>query len=974
MAMRRGAVILLSVVGVLFVLGGAFLWALPEIVRRITLDQIPKRTGRAAAIDDVDLNVFTGRVALTNVRLTERRSPESFVALERVEVRLGLPALLRSEIRLADVTVVAPAVRVVRTGPAEFNFSDLLARPPTGPAPETSASAWTVTVDRLAVFHGTVTVDDRGVTPATQWHVKDLRVDAGALTTRPGAAPGRVAVHATIDGAVLDVNAERLGVEPPRLGATLSLTGFETRRLNAYVFGPLGTPYAPKSGRLSATLDAQIDSDARELTRATITGTVSLEAESLTQIGVRDPFLDLARLSVHVKEADALNRSLTVASVAVDGLHARVRRDANGVIDLLRMITAKPAMTVKTTPASPTAAPERTLVPVLKALSRGFETIRVERITLAPGTVTFVDESVEPVTTLALTRLEARVDNVTWPVTGPATLVLSTALPGGGTLRVNGPVTPQPLDADLTFALRDAPVTPYQAYIPVPARLSGRMSGDSRNRIALKNGTLVLASKGNSWAQDVEIRAPGERRPVIRVARMDLTGIDVDWPRRAAVARAGFRRLAVEVERQADGTINVRRLFEPARANATPAATAAPPARASTAPAQKGLLETLAIDIQTVSLQQGFIRFLDRTTAPAFSQDMSQLELTVTGLGNRPGARAKLALQSVVGGDATLDVRGEVGPIGGPPFADIVGELRSFNLASIDPYAEAAIGWFIKKGALEYKVRFKLDGDQLAATNEIVVGQLQVAPSSGGDEVKQRLGLPLGLIVALIKDSKGDIRANVPVTGSLGDPKFDLRDTIWTAVKNVVVNLVKAPFRAISRLFSRNDTLEEPKVDPVTFAAGSSVLAPDMETHVLRVADFLRRTPFVNVTLAPAASAADLAALRAEAVTTRLATFQQERGLKDVDAALAVYFEERLPGVTRPETPDEQLALLRDREPPPDAALVELGRRRVDATRERLVNAEGIPTDRLAVSTATPVAPAGDGAGRVEFSITTAGQ
>ena len=69
------------------------------------------------------------------------------------------------------------------------------------------------------------------------------------------------------------------------------------------------------------------------------------------------------------------------------------------------------------------------------------------------------------------------------------------------------------------------------------------------------------------------------------------------------------------------------------------------------------------------------------------------------------------------------------------------------------------------------------------------------------------------------------------------------------------------------------------------------------------------------------------------------------------------------------------MARLREREPPPDAQLADLGRRRVEATRERLLTAEGIPAARLtlgenpppAASQATPPEAAGEG--RVEFAI-----
>jgi hypothetical protein len=74
---------------------------------------------------------------------------------------------------------------------------------------------------------------------------------------------------------------------------------------------------------------------------------------------------------------------------------------------------------------------------------------------------------------------------------------------------------------------------------------------------------------------------------------------------------------------------------------------------------------------------------------------------------------------------------------------------------------------------------------------------------------------------------------------------------------------------------------------------------------------------------------------------------------------------------------DEQVALLQAREPAPAALLTDLGRRRVAATRERLVAVEGIPEARLTPAEPPPAspAPAGEapGAGRVEFGIVARG-
>lgn len=661
--MRRERLLKLALVVVvaLVILGSAALWALPEIIRRVALDQIPKRTGRAVAIEDVDLNLFTGRLAIKNFRLDEPRSAEAFVTAERLDVRIVPTVLLRSDFRVAEVGLAAPSIRVVRTGENEFNFSNLLRRPDEAPPPARPApSRWTVTLDRLRISRGSVLARDQVVSPPAEWSVQDLGVDVESLTTRAGAAPGRASVHAKIDEAALDVAAEPLRLDPLTAIVKVDLDGFEIRRLNPYVWA--ATPYRPTGGRLALALGATVDHEGEELTKAAVTGTVNLDRQAAVAQAVNnDPFFGVSRLAVEVKEADAIARRLIVASVAIDSLDLKARRDARGVIDLVEMFLTKAPKAAAPVIASAPPPTERKLFPVVRTLARGFEQILVERITLGPSTATFVDEAVKPTTKLALTNLQATVTDLTWPPKGPAKLVFSTALPGGGTLDINGPVIPQPLDADLVFKVRNAPVTPYQVYIPVPAQLSGRFNGDSRNRIALqKDGRMLLASKGKTWAQDVAIRAPGAERPTVRVERMELVGIDFDWPRRAAVAKAGFRRPNVEVVREADGSFDIRDLFTAAETSdrkpeASPSARPKPASPVPGPKAQpKSLLETMQLDFKQVRVEEGTIRFLDRTTTPAFSQDLSKLDVTVNNVNNRPGERAG---RRAVGGGRRLHPR-----------------------------------------------------------------------------------------------------------------------------------------------------------------------------------------------------------------------------------------------------------------------------------------------------------------------------
>src|SRR5262249_58814744 len=101
-----------------------------------------------------------------------------------------------------------------------------------------------------------------------------------------------------------------------------------------------------------------------------------------------------------------------------------------------------------------------------------------------------------------------------------------------------------------------APLEPSQPYIPLPVRFTGRFNGDSKNRLAFKDGKTIIASKGTSWAEQFEARMPDADHALIAIERMDLVDIDFDWPTKAIVAKAGFRRPAIEIERSEDGTLD----------------------------------------------------------------------------------------------------------------------------------------------------------------------------------------------------------------------------------------------------------------------------------------------------------------------------------------------------------------------------------------------------------------------------------
>jgi uncharacterized protein involved in outer membrane biogenesis len=975
--------------------GAVFLAVLPEIVRRVAVSQASKLTGRTISLEDVDLNVFTGHLALKGLNLAKRGGNERAFEVERLDVRLDYLPLLHRDVRVAELSLVGTTVSLLRRGPVEFDFSDILdnlrgADRPAQPSKSGAAtsSPWTITLNRVSVRRLTVNARDLTTSPETTWRVDELALDASGLTTRRGAAPGQLVTILKFNGAPISLKSDALVLDPLAVAGRVTVDGFDVAQVRGYM--PPSVPAAAHAGRVSLAMALAIELAPVGLKRGIISGDVTVDGLEVFQAGRGEPFFKVSRLGVKIKEADLVARSAVIAAVDIEAPSVRAVRDAQKKIDLLAL-AERPAASKSEAPpidaalAANPAAPAQSSTPAAQAAGPSppeFK-LKVEQIALRNGGAAFRDEAVKPVSTLAITNLTADIKDVSWPSEGPAASVISMNMPKSGRVEMKGSATPQPLDVDFDLSLRDGSIEPYQPYIPVKARFAGIFHGENRNHITLANGTLTTTSRGWNRIDKFAVLAPGQKTPTAGFQRLRLDGIDFSWPKYAKVSKITLTKPDVRVEREADGAISLRKLFEldPAKVDASKPEVARrepekpePPRKDAAAPGaspdgQPASPIPIPVEIGMFVLEDGYAQFVDRTTTPPFTESLSRFALTIEGLSTTPGRRARLTTQAVIGGNSAFDLKGEIAPFG-EVYADLSGELRDFKLTSVNPYADPLIAWAMKTGQLAIKVHYRIEKNQLTAENEVIVRNLTVAPTRQNDEVKKKIGLPLGMIVALITDADNGIHVNVPLSGELNQVKAGMGDAIWTAVKNALTNIVAAPFRSINKLFKgKSDSLDDLQVDAVTFAAGSTDVSPEMAKHLTEVAGFLKKAPMIKFALAPVPAPRDAESLKAQEVVLKIQRLQKERGIADYRAAIAVAFKEQLPDVKPPESDEERLTALREREEVPDARMTELLQRRVAAVRDALTSSEGIAAERLLDAPAQPPASDESAAGRIEFQI-----
>src|SRR5262249_36853239 len=254
---------------------------------------------------------------------------------ERVALRLAYLPFLLHHVRLTEITVAAPKIEVVRRGPVEFDFSDVIDRFKGRDKTSNEPSKWKVTLERVSVQRLTGVGRDQPTSPESVWRIDDLNLAGNGLMAGPGAQPGRLQLNFKLNDAPITVVSDSLVLVPLAAKARATVEGFDVAPVQVYL--PPSVPAAPRAGRVSLALSTAIELGEGGVKSGAGQGQVTKTAGGcFTTVGT-EPFVKGARLDFEMKEADLAAKSLTIGSLAIDGLAGRAVRDAQERIDLVAL-------------------------------------------------------------------------------------------------------------------------------------------------------------------------------------------------------------------------------------------------------------------------------------------------------------------------------------------------------------------------------------------------------------------------------------------------------------------------------------------------------------------------------------------------------------------------------------------------------------------------------------------------------------
>jgi len=335
--------------------------------------------------------------------------------------------------------------------------------------------------------------------------------------------------------------------------------------------------------------------------------------------------------------------------------------------------------------------------------------------------------------------------------------------------------------------------------------------------------------------------------------------------------------------------------------------------------------EPFDILIGGVRLDGGVLDFTDRSLPLPFAARVQHLRGGISRLSPGQEEPARVDLEGQVADYGQARINGELNPWN--PLSRTQFDLifENMDIPDLTPYAVQFTGRRIATGRMDLDLGYVLDDGRLDASNNIVLRDLKLGEPF---EHPDATNLPLGLAIALLKDSDGVITVDIPVQGSVNDPEFSFGPAIRQALTDMLQSIISAPFNLLASLVSGAPDPDE--LAKVAFAPGSSEVAPQQREGLDQLRTALDKRPELAVELpAPYAPDADRPALQRQraraAMVERLDQADIEVANPSLEAAetseaLEAMFVDRYPQRALPDVRKRFTKATEDEAPEFDAA------------------------------------------------------
>ena len=819
----RLAILALGLV-LLYTLVGFFL--IPYLIKAYAIPAVAEKLKRPVLVKDVELNPFTLSLWVTGFEIRET-DQSALLGFDEFFVNLQASSLIRRAYVFDTIRLTLPFVSAKVSKEGRLNLLDLVppddksqpAAPPQ--AEKTPAEVPAIEIGEFEIAQAIVEFRDESKPKPYVLDIVPIHIVFKNFHTKPGGDNSYAFTAELGKGETLSW-AGTVSLEPIQSSGKFSLSGVKLPSLWQYLHDRFR--FDITDGTVAADANYALDAGATPLKLQISQANVRVEKLAVREDGSLDPVITIPVLNVEGVDVDLAKREVTVGNIAVERASFTAWLNPDGTVNYQQMFSpmdsAEPPPAASS--ASSTSKDEKPWAVWLK------------EITLQDHTIDFDDRTLPTPAHVEVRALTVKTHDVRIPIKDALPLEVGMQLNGTGTIRVSGSVLPNPFQADVTLALKDIAIRPFQPYFEKFARIdvqSGDINLDGTLHLATEhpNGPL-MSYEGNASvaALSVADRDQGNEVASLQALSLNAVRVTVD-PTTVSIKEVGIQQPVAHLVVQPDGGLNLGKL----------AAVSPPSSSADEKPAepQKAKSPPVPVTVGVVKLTKAAATFRDDSVQPPVRTEVSDLTGTIKGLSSKQLARADVDLSGRLGKVASLKIAGTINPLSEDAFTDLTISLAGMDLTAEGPYSSKYVGYGLSKGKLSLDLKYKVSQKQLEAENRVEVDQLTFGEKIDSPDATS---LPVALAVALLKDRKGRIEIDLPIRGDLKDPDFKYGKAVLSVLLNLLTKIVASPFTLMGKLIPGGG---DEDLQFIEFPPGSEAVADEELKKLEALAKGLEERP-----------------------------------------------------------------------------------------------------------------------------------
>ncbi|MDT8440643.1 MAG: DUF748 domain-containing protein [Desulfuromonadales bacterium] len=768
-----------------------------------------------------------GQVALAVVEIREHSgAPLFFLPLLQADIAPSQP--LTNDLQLRALRLYNLAVYLDRNRQGEWNHARLgqkrsATAEPAATGPQDDSPPLRLQIDRFQLHNGELYLADDLIPDGFRTVARNVTIDVDDFSLETGQTmPLELAFNTDHEESVRV--AGRFGLSPLSLDLQ---TEAKDLRLAAYAPYYRESCTVPLDGTLSARARLRFAADQALLVS---NGTLALRDFAL-------PFNDREALRIAAVDVAGLSydlgrNRLLIEALSHDRLSVDLSRNSQGQWSPLAGNLPVLQPDSPTTEASRQSPPDEPSSPPLE--------FHIGELTVRDAAVTVTDHLPAATARFRIEEVNMRLTDLAAPEPVETALTFSATWQPRGRIAIDGRGSLAAQNAAFRLNIASLPLTDLAPYLAEQTDLllkSGRLNTALNVRLTAEPKPTVKVA-GAIGVNRLHLLDALLREDLLKWDSLQIAGIEAAaMPLTLDIESITLNDYAVKLLIDEQQRLNLREALSKGSA---PAEDTKAPERADKESESAEESDQTHIRIGTLVLQGGAVDFTDRSLPQPFHADMQNLGGRISGLDSDPQAVAEVDLRGSLRNQSPLVITGWINPLAAPPSLDLQLNFRDIELSPLSPYSETFVGYLIDKGKLNLDLNYRLEQNRLQASNRIFLDQFTFGAPVDSDRA---INLPVKLAVALLKDRKGEIYLDIPVSGSLDDPRFSIAGVIWQVVRNLLVKAATSPMALLGALFG-GDTGD---FSSVQFAHGSSRLTTAEQEKIGKIALALQDRPALNL-------------------------------------------------------------------------------------------------------------------------------